>query len=142
MLGPPSPFVRVEQLDLFTSLQYGIQNSRQYQDQLEALYESALNVTLQHHLLLEPQPFATVSVGYSGGQKDAELRSALTAMANVGVSQPLPYGGSVSASALVQLVDALDNEAVNTIIDNGGLEGSQTSQLVISAAVPLMRARE
>ena len=83
----------------------------QYQDQLETLYISgALTVTLQRHLLLEPQPFVTTGLNYDGRQGDGpiaadgvDLRSALNATVNAGGRQPLPYGGSVVASTLVQL---------------------------------------
>jgi outer membrane protein TolC len=144
-LGPPSPFAQINRFDLFNSLGYGIQHSRQYQDQLETLYETALTVTLQHHLLLEPQPFATSSLEYNGGQFDVATRSAMTATETVGVNQPLPYGGQVSASALVQFVDALDNQAVQTSSTTPGVQtvtesvGAEASQISLSANVPLLR---
>jgi outer membrane protein TolC len=128
-LGPPSPFVEVTRLDLFRALQYGIQNSRQYQDQLDALYGAALDVTLQRHLLLEPQPFVTTGLQYAGGQRDVNVRSAMTATANAGVKQPLPYGGSVVASALVAFVDALNNQSLN----------GESAAFALSASIPLLR---
>ena len=144
-LGPPSPFIHIERLDLFKSLGYGIQHSRQYQTQLEILYETALTVTLQHHLLLEPQPFATSSWEYNGGQADVATRSAMTATETVGVNQPLPYGGQVSASALVQFVDALNSQAVETSATAPGVEGTtetvgaEASQLSLAGNIPLLR---
>lgn len=135
-LGPPSPFIHINQLDLFGSLHYGIQHSRQYQDQLETLYLSALDVTLQRHLLLEPHPFATAGLTYDGrqGQGPAApdgvaLRSALNATLNAGVKQPLPYGGQVVASTLVQFIDALDHETVN----------GESAQVALSGSIPLLR---
>jgi outer membrane protein TolC len=142
-LGPPSPFAKIARLDLFNSLGYGIQHSRQYQTQLETLYETALTVTLQHHLLLEPQPFATSSLEYNGGQADVTARSALTATENVGVNQPLPYGGQVSASALVQFVDALNNQSdETTVIPPGvalGIPGGEGSEFSLAGNIPLLR---
>jgi len=144
-LGPPSPFLHIERLDLFKSLGYGIQHSRQYQTQLETLYETALTVTLQHHLLLEPQPFATSSWEYNGGQADVATRSAMTATETVGVNQPLPYGGQVSASALVQFVDALNSQAVETSATSPGVEGTtetvgaEASELSLAGNIPLLR---
>ncbi len=142
-MGPPSPFTQIARLDLFKSLGYGIQHSRQYQTQLETLYETALTVTLQHHLLLEPQPFVTTSLQYVGGQADVTTRSALLATQTVGVNQPLPYGGQVSASALVQYVDALDHQSdETTIITPGvgvGIPGGEGSALQLAATVPLLR---
>ena len=139
-LGPPSPFRQIARLDLFNSLGYGIQHSRQYQDQLETLYETALTVTLQHHLLLEPQPFVTGTLGYAGGQSDVTTRSAMTATANVGVNQPLPYGGQLSASALVQFVDALDHQSDQTTVDpNTIATGAEASQVSLTGSIPLLR---
>jgi len=128
-LGPPSPFIEVVRLDLFRALQYGIEHSRQYQDQLEVLYSAALDVTLQRHLLLEPHPFARTGLQYAGGQRDVNVRSALTATGSVGVTQPLPYGGEITATALVAFVDALNTQSLN----------GESAALALSASIPLLR---
>jgi outer membrane protein TolC len=128
-LGPPSPFIEKVRLDLFGALQYGIQHSRQYQDQLESLYLSTLDVTLQRHLIYDPHPFVSTSLAYAGGQQDIDVRSALTATANAGVTQRLPYGGQVVASALVSFVDALNHQTVD----------GESAQLALSGSIPLLR---
>ena len=128
-LGPPSPFIRQRRADLFSALQYGIENARQYQDQLETLYLAALDVTLQRHLLLEPQPFANSSLTYAGGQGDVATRSALTAANTLGVKQPLPYGGAITAQALVAFVDALNNQSLN----------GESAALALNGTIPILR---
>ena len=128
-LGPPSPFIQRVRLDLFGSLQYGIQHSRQYQDQLENLYLSTLDVTLQRHLIYDPHPFVNTSLNYAGGQQDVDVRSALTAAASAGVTQRLPYGGQVVASALVSFVDALNHQTLD----------GESAQLALSGSIPLLR---
>lgn len=124
--GPlPAPGVR---LDLFGALQYAVQNSRQYQDQMEDLYLAALDVTLERHLFT-PRPFARAGLEYSGGQADVDYRSALAATANAGVRQRLPYGGEVVAETLVRFVSAL----------NGPAAEGESAQAVLSGSLPLLR---
>jgi outer membrane protein TolC len=115
-------------LDLFSSLKYAVQHSRSYQSQMEDLYLSALDVTLQRHLF-EPRPFVTQSINYDGGQRDVAFRSALTATTTAGVRQQLPYGGEVVAQGLVTFVDALNDNSL----------GGENASLVLSASIPLLR---
>lgn len=126
--GPRAPGQGVNPFDLFGSLGYAVQHSREYQDRMEDLYLSALDVTLQRHLF-EPRPFASVGYEYSGGQADVNYRSALAATATAGVKQQLPYGGEVTASALVKFVDAI----------SGNVDNAETAELVMSGSIPLLR---
>jgi hypothetical protein len=126
--GPRAPGQGTTRLDLFGALAYGVQHSRDYQDKMEDLYLSALDVTLQRHLFA-PRPFASVGYEYTGGQADVSYRSALAATATAGVKQQLPYGGEVTASALVKFVDAL----------SGSVDNAETAELVMSGSVPLLR---
>jgi outer membrane protein TolC len=128
MLGPPSPFERLHRMDLFGSLSYAVVHSRTYQTQSEQMYISALDVTLQRHLL-SPRPFARTSVQFTGGQADVEYAHALTATGSVGVRQKLPYGGEIVASTLVNFVNAL----------NGPVADGESAQLALSGSVPLLR---
>lgn len=127
-LGPPPPEPDRLRLGLFDSILYGTQHGRDYQTQMEDLYLQALDVTLQRHLF-EPRPFAGGSLTYTGGQADVAYRSALTATANAGVRQQLPYGGNVTAQALVSFIDAI----------NGNVANGETAQLALSASIPLLR---
>jgi outer membrane protein TolC len=127
-LGPSAPGHEVPRLDLFASIAYAVQHSREYQSQMEDLYLAALDVTLERHLF-EPRPFATVGARYSGGQEDVAYRSAVDITNSVGVRQRLPYGGEVTAAALVTFVNAI----------NGSVTDSEPASLAINASIPLLR---
>jgi outer membrane protein TolC len=127
-LGPPAPTDPTFRLDLFRSLEYAVQHSRDYQTQMEELYLAALDVTLERHLF-SPRPFANASYIYDGGGADVNNRSALTAVAQAGVRQRLPYGGEIVASGLVQFVDAL-----NETTENG-----ESAEIALRGSIPLLR---
>jgi outer membrane protein TolC len=126
--GPPSPRQPANRFDLFRCIEYGVQHSRRYQEQVEELYLAALGVTLERHLL-SPRPFASVGANYTGGQRDVDYRSALAVTGNAGVRQKLPYGGEIVAQALVQFVNALSDSA----------ESAEPASVAISGSLPLLR---
>ena len=128
LYGPPSPRQPANRLDLFKSIQYGVEHSRQYQNEVEGLYLNALNVTLERHLL-SPRPFARVGAGYAGGQQTVDYRSAVTVTTNAGVRQRLPYGGEIVAEALVRFVDAISDNA----------ENGEGASVALSGSLPLLR---
>lgn len=128
MYGPAAPTAGSVRLDLFGALRYAVQNSRNYQNQMEDLYLAALDVTLERHLF-EPRPFASTGLQIAGGQQDASYRAALTATANAGVRQRLPYGGEIVAQTLVQFVSALNDNTSN----------GESVELALSGSLPLLR---
>ena len=129
-LSPPGPESEGLKVGLFDSIRYGVQHGRDYQTQMEALYTSALDVTLQRHLF-EPRPFANSSLQYSqsSSRLSSQYNAALTATGAVGIKQQLPYGGTVTAQTLVTFVDAL----------NHNLSDGQGAELAISGSIPLLR---
>jgi hypothetical protein len=127
-LGPPAPGNAPVRFDLFRALAYGVQNSRTYKDQMENLYLTALDVTLERHLF-SPRPFARTGFRVTGGDEDAEYATALTVANAVGVRQQLPYGGEIVAQGLVDFVQAL----------NGNVQEGEAAALALSASVPLLR---
>lgn len=127
-LGPPAPGPEPMRLDLFGALEYGVSNSREYLGRLEDLYLAALDVTLERHLF-DPRPFAQTTVDYTGGQRDVDYRSALAVTQSVGVRQQLPYGGEVTARALVDFVRAL----------RGNVDDADTAAVALSGTIPLLR---
>ncbi len=127
-LGPPPPDDETVRLDLFRSLEYAVRHSREYQTQMESLYLSALDVTLERHLF-DPRFFANAAYTYNGGQKDLDYQSALTATGQAGVRQKLPYGGEVVASGLVTFVNALNDQT----------ENGESAQLALTGTIPLLR---
>lgn len=127
-LGPPAPWAGGHKLDLFGSLRFAVQNSREYQDRMEDLYLAALDVTLERHLFA-PRPFAGAGLEYTGGQADVDYRSALAATASAGVRQQVPYGGEIVAETLVRFVDAIEGE----------VEDGESADIVLSGSLPLLR---
>lgn len=125
-VGPPAPGPKPLALDLFGCIEYAVGHSRSYRDQMDSLYLTALDVTLQRHLFA-PRPFATSSLTYNGSQ--IGYQSALTATQSVGVRQQLPYGGEIVAQGLATFVDALDRN----------VEGGENASVVISGSIPLLR---
>src|SRR5438874_6725468 len=128
LLGPPAAGANILSLDFFRTLEYALTHSRDYQSRMEDLYLAALDVTLQRHLF-EPRPFATQSFTYTGGQKDLGYKSALSAVTSVGVRQQLPYGGELTAQALMTLVDALNNNTTS----------GESASVALTGSIPLLR---
>jgi outer membrane protein TolC len=126
--GPTPPRKQPIQLDLFKSLSYATQHSRSYRTQMDALYLTALEVSLQRHLL-SPRPFAKTGLQYVGGQLTSDYKSALTATLDAGVRQKLPYGGEIVAETLVNFVHALDGTATD----------GESASVVLSGSIPLLR---
>jgi hypothetical protein len=127
-LGPPIPGNLTLRLDLFTSIGYAVQHSREYRSQMEDLFLQALDVTLQRHLF-EPRPFAQTGLQFTGGQENVQYKSALEVTNTIGVRQQLPYGGEVTAKALVSFVNAI----------NGNVADSEPASLALTASIPLLR---
>jgi hypothetical protein len=127
-LGPPAPGQSTRQFDLFGCLQYAVQHSRAYQDEMEELYFRALDVTLDRHLF-SPRPFATTGIEFTGGQRTSQYRSALAVTNTAGIRQQLPFGGEIVASGLVDFVNAL----------HGNVNDGEEAALVLSGSMPLLR---
>ena len=128
IFGPPVTVDEVLRLGLFDSLKFAVDHSRGYRDQMEQVYLTALDVTLQRHLF-RPRPFANVSETVNGNRRDPGFNAALSSVVNAGVRQQLPYGGEIVASALVSFVDVLQ----------GNLADGESAQLALTATVPLLR---
>lgn len=127
-LGPDAGIATGHRFGLFESIAYAVEHSREYQTQMETLYLSALDVTLQRHLF-DPRPFANVRTSYDGGQKNVAYRSAMTVTGEAGVRQQLPLGGEIVASGLVSFIDAL----------NDNTQGGENAQLALTGSIPLLR---
>ncbi len=126
--GPPASIGKSTRLELFSAINYAVQNSRSYQNEMEQLYLSALDVTLQRHLF-SPRPFVTTNLDYTGGQESVEYRSALSITQRAGVRQRLPYGGEIVAEGLVSFIRALNDNVVD----------GEEAQLALRGSIPLWR---
>jgi outer membrane protein TolC len=107
---------------------YSLAKSRDYRTQKEDLYIAALNVTLARHTF-EPSPFAVTSAGVSGVGEASDYNAALSASQTVGVTQNLPYGGQIVATALAQTVNQLQTSVAQ----------STSADLILAANIPLLR---
>lgn len=130
-LGPPSPGLVSLDLDLLGAISYAVTHARDYQDRMEDLYLTALELTLQRHLF-EPRAFMTTEVNYSGNQAEGDVRykSAGEVIHRAGVRQQLPYGGTITAEQLITLTEAF----------NSNSEDGQSAESAISASIPLLRS--
>ena len=125
-LGPPLPDDKRTRLDMFGVLGYAVEHGPRYRDQMDSLYLSALDVTLERHLF-SPRPFVGQTFRVNGNQND--YRAALTATTSAGVRQQLPYGGEVVAQTLVDFVQAV----------NGNVTEGESARLALSGSIPLLR---
>jgi outer membrane protein TolC len=128
LLGPPAPGEEAVALDLLGSVDYAVQHGRTHRTRMEELYLTALNVTLERHLL-SPRPFVRTGIEARGRGREADYAAAMAVTGSAGVRQRLPYGGEIVAQTLVEFVNAIHGEAA---------EG-ETASVVLSATVPLLR---
>lgn len=128
-LGPPEETdTGATTFELFSALKYAIENSRTYRTRLEDLYLVGLDVTLERHLFT-PRPFARTTVAYTGGQLDADYRSAYTVTQTAGVRQQLPYGGEIVADGLVRFIQAINDNS----------QSGEEASLALRGSIPLLR---
>lgn len=118
-------------MNIADALAYAIEHSREYRSRKEDLYLATLSLLAERHLW-GPRFFNTVSAQASGTPEAGDTDQAVSIINQLTATQRLPYGGSVSAAALVGFVDQLRSAS--------STEGSnQDAQLRLSATLPLMR---
>lgn len=120
------------------ALAYGMRHARELQDAKEDLYVAALDLSLERHLWT-PQFVADITADLNGTQNksrveggDAEaatnqLDRAMTAISTLAVSQQMPWGGKITATAIHRLMREVQDQ-----VD----EGSST-ELILAADIPL-----
>ncbi len=116
-------------LDLNGLLTYAIEHGREYRRQKETLFITAINLLIERHLW-GPRFFNTLNTTFSGTPEQGDYDQAITVINNFRVTQRLPYGGNVSATALVNFV--------NLLHDTTGNEG-QSASAKLEATLPLLR---
>jgi outer membrane protein TolC len=134
-LGPPTPEMEAGllKIGLFDGIRAAVVGNRGYRGQMENLYLSALEVTLERHLFT-PRPFVGADLtarrsAVPGGATGPDYNAALTAVTFAGVRQRLPAGGEIVAEATADFVDALD----------GNVQEGESAELAIRASIPLLR---
>ncbi len=127
-----SPEGAVE-LDLQELISYAIAHSPDYRSAKESLFLTALGLIIERHLW-GPRFFDTVAAAVTGTPESGDFDTSLSLVNEFTVTQRLPYGGSVSASALVGYVNLLREASTNT-----GPGETQRAALSASLDLPLLR---
>ncbi len=113
-------------------LAYAIQYSPEYRSRKEDLFITTLLLLRERHLW-GPRFFNDTSALFTGTPEAGDYDQALNLVNTTGVTQRLPYGGSVSASALVGVVNKLHQSSSSTSAV------SQNANFVLNASIPLLR---
>lgn len=90
-------------LTLASALEFAQRNRREYQTEKENLYVAALDLTLEQHLWT-PIFSADLRTVYGNYGEAQNFDQAMRFVADLGVTQRLPYGGEFSARMLSNLV--------------------------------------
>jgi outer membrane protein TolC len=113
-------------------LAYAIQFSPEYRTRKEDLFITTLQLLRERHLW-GPRFFNDTSALFTGTPEPGDYDQALNLVNTTGVTQRLPYGGSVSAAALVGVVNKLHQSSSSTA------SLSQNASFVLNASIPLLR---
>jgi outer membrane protein TolC len=120
-------------LDLEQLLAYAIENSPDYRREREDLFLTTLSLIIERHEW-GPRFFSTITGRVDGVPEAGDTDTALNLIASLGVTQRLPYGGTVSAAALVDYVRFLEQAATNSLPDE-----TQAAEFQLSLDLPLLR---
>ncbi|MEM8738242.1 MAG: TolC family protein [Planctomycetota bacterium] len=144
--GPPPPSGRVDppailddgtradtlRFDLEGLLAHAIAHSPEYQLQRESLFLDTLALIIERHEW-GPRFFSIISGIVTGDPEGGDTETAVSLIGSLGVTQRLPYGGTVSAAALVDYVSFLKQSALTTVDDDVEVD------LELSVDLPLLR---
>ena len=121
------------QLDLEGVLGYAMRSAPDYRRQKEELFLSTLALIVERHLW-GPRFFSGVRAQLDGTPESGDYDTANSLIADLGVTQRLPYGGTISASALAEYVSFLRQASTSTAD-----EESQTFGINVALELPLLR---
>ncbi|NNF43424.1 MAG: TolC family protein [Phycisphaerales bacterium] len=119
-----------QQLDLAGALAYAVTRSREHRFASEEYVLSALRLLIERHQW-GPRFFDDVSATIDAVGDDALYDTSLALVNEFTVSQRLPYGGTVSATALASAVEDLHQRVAG--------ENVQSASIILAADVPLLR---
>ena len=119
-------------LDLEEVMAWAIAHARQYRNEKEELFLAALTLLAERHLF-SARLFNKTIVEVAGTPEAGDHDHALELINDLGVTQRLPYGGQITAGALVNVVNVLRSSSTSTVDD------LQNTELLISATLPLLR---
>lgn len=117
-------------LNLKSSLSQAIRSSREYQFDEEEYILACLRLLIERHLW-GPRFFDEFSATADGDADNGNYETALRLVNEFRVTQRLPYGGQVSARALMRATEDLHRKVSG--------EGIQTAEIILQADIPLLR---
>ncbi|MEM9882689.1 MAG: TolC family protein [Planctomycetota bacterium] len=120
-------------LDLEGLIGRAIENAPDYRRQREDLFLTTLSLIVERHEW-GPRFFSAVTGRVDGVPEAGDNETALNLIASLGVTQRLPYGGSVSATALVDYVRLLERASTTTLPTE-----TDATELQFSLDLPLLR---
>ncbi len=116
------------EMSLADVLAYAFRRSRDFQTAKESLYLAALALTLERHLWT-PRFMGEIRSEYTNLGAAGDFDQAMDTVAEVGVEQRLPYGGTVTAQVITALMRDLTDRVTT----------GETGQIILEANVPLLR---
>ncbi len=123
---------QVTTFTLEAALAYAIQNSREYRNRKEELFLAAIDLLVERHAF-SPRFFNVTSSTLSGTPEAGDYDQVFDLVNELGLRQRLPYGGEITASAIVSFTSLLQRGAGST------LEDGQTASVGLAAVLPLLR---
>ncbi len=120
-------------LDLEGILGYAVRHAPDYRREKEELFLTTLSLIIERHEW-GPRFFSGVRGQLDGTPESGDFDTAGSLLADLGVTQRLPYGGSISAAALVEYVAFLNKASTNTADDD-----SQSAAVNLAINLPLLR---
>lgn len=118
-------------MDLSAILAYAVRYAPEYRNEKESLFLSAISFLSEQHLW-GPRFFSTFSADYSSSPEWGDTDQAVSLVQDLRITQRLPYGGEIAASALVRYVDALRSQS-------GSATDTQSGDVTVSVTLPLLR---
>lgn len=110
------------------ALAYAQERQRDYQSAKETLYLAALDLTLERHLWT-PIFASNLTTVYGNYGEARKFDQAMRFVADLGVTQRLPYGGEFTANAISTLIRDVKNS----------LTASEGSNIALGLKVPFLR---
>ncbi len=114
-------------------LSYAVGHSPMYRSEKESLYIAAIGLLSERHLW-GPRFFNTVNATINGTPEAGDHAQVLSIVDELGVTQKLSNGGTVSVKGLVNFVENLRDSA------SRGTD-RQSAEVVFSSTLPLLRGR-
>ena len=120
-------------LNLQGVLAFAIEHSREYRNEKEGLFLAAIGVLVERHMY-SPRFFNTTTVEFSGTPERGDHDQVFDIINDLGVTQRLPYGGTITATATVNFVEML-----RTTSDATAEGDRQSGELALTTSIPLLR---